>query len=206
MKLIEKIFLFLLAIGIILKFNLIRGAGLLIITTSAILILIYGFFSFGVLNNIKFSEIFTKGAYNEISRLRLSYSIAGGLCLQILILGILFKLMWWHSFTIILLTGLISTFVILCFATIKFSKHKELFYKLILIRFIPYFVFALVIFFPSDLSIFSFQYRNHPAFLEAYAIHKAEPNNKEKFDKMEMEQRRAICSEEEFKRFYPEEK
>ena len=47
---------------------------------------------------------------------------------------------------------------------------------------------------------------NHPKFIEAYVIHLEDPDNKEKFDKMEMEQDRALRSPKDFKYLYPGEK
>lgn len=206
MKTIEKIFLFLIALGIVLKFNLVIGASILIMASALVLAVFYGYFSFTVLNNVKFLKIFKAASYKGISGGRWVYVISSGLSLQALILGILFKLMWWPGSAIILVTGIGSVLISISIAVIKYSKHRERFYKLILIRCIPFFVFGLLIFFPDDLTIMKFQYRNNPAFIEAYVAYKNDPEDQKKFDKMEMEQKRAILSAEEFKYFYPEQK
>lgn len=206
MKVIEWVLLFLFLIGLTMKFSLIPGGSVLIIFSLTILSFLYCWLSFFFLNNIRLREVFKKSAYKGIGPKRWIYVVVSGMSVSILILGIIFKLMFWPGGEIIVCMGAILSLFIFILALLKFGDTKERFYKKIILRFFPYVFVGGTLVFMSNVDIVKLQYRNHPLYIQAYIDYNKDLDNKAKFDKMELERDRATMLPEEFQHFHPEEK
>lgn len=205
MKLIEKILIFVFFVALALKFNLIVGGSVLLVFSLFVLSLLYLFLGFVVFNNIKFLRVFKGESYRGISALRIIYCVFAGFSISALLNGILFKLMYWPGGVINIFIGLLSCLAIVVAGLVKYIKNKERIYQLIFIRFIPFILIGTILAFMSNVELVKIQYRNHPAYVQAYVDYSNNPENQEKEAKMELERDRAVMLPEEFKHFHPEE-
>jgi hypothetical protein len=88
--------------------------------------------------------------------------------------------------------------VSLVFLSIIVVIMKSVNRKYILIRTGIFGVVGALLFFTSELSIIKLQYRNHPAYIEAYVNYKEHPNDDRLLDKLDLEYQRVWISEEDY--------
>ena len=206
MKIAERILIVLAIAGLIMRFFHIPGGAVLTIFPLAILGWIYLIFGFILFNNIKFRKIFKKESYNGISGLRLAYAILTGLALSVIVIGIVFKMMFWPGSYINLLFGIVTVGTALTVAAIKFIANKQIFYRNMLFRLTPYLVVGLILFSIKFEDLVRLMYSDYPAYAEAFIERENDPMNEEKANKAELERDRMYMSPEEFKQYHPEEK
>jgi len=152
MKRFEKIFGIVVLIALFFKVANWPGGSIMLTIGLTSLAFIYWPFGFAFFNNISLNEIFNKSSYSGISAQQIIISIVAGWGLSTVSMGILFKMQHWPGAVVILLSGLITIFVVTIIALVKFLRLKSDFYKLILLRIAIIGVIGLFCFFLTDLS------------------------------------------------------
>lgn len=173
----EKVLFTLFIIGLIFKFNLWPGGG--VITILSLLGIAFCYFPFG------FYFINDKPVFKK----KVGLSILYGWLLSITLTGILFKLMMWPGSYFMLLIGGISIIPLLIVAFILFNKSDEeskVFHKNLLTRTSIIAIFAFAFFIISSESVLKFQYRNDPKLYEL-KLNEFNSDNPEEAHKRTME-------------------
>ena len=94
----------------------------------------YWLFSFALLNNIRFRDIFKKEAYKGVGWKRIVGAICTGYALSLVIIGILFKIMSFPGAGIMLLLGVGYLCIIAIVAIVKYVQTRSQFYVGVLVR------------------------------------------------------------------------
>lgn len=194
---LEKILGIIVVIGLVLKFTLIPGGGILLTLSLMTLACLYYPLGFALLNRIGFKQIFKKESYKGLSALRIIGAIGAGMAFSAICVGILFKLQLWAGANINLIAGLATLLIVLTIALIKYLKAKGEFYIGILKRISIIGTLGLLFICISDLTITKIQFRNHPDYIKAYERHIDNPQDEELKQKLHVEYLRATMSKEE---------
>jgi hypothetical protein len=194
MKKTEIILIGIFIIGVLLMLFSFPGQGILMVLGLGILAIIYTFFGFALLNNIRLRNIFKKDNYQDISTARILGSIIAGLSLAIALNGILFKLMFWPASNLLLIDGIVFLMIITIVGAIKYTKNKSAFYPKLFKRTITISMLALFLLLLPSEKLVNIKYRNNPKYAKALLDSWANPENieyqkrfKEERDKMEDE-------------------
>lgn len=198
MNLLEKLLIIATVIGVILKFSVIRGADELIFLALSLLACLYYLFSFLFFNRIPLRNIFKTAAYNAVSAWTIVTTAVGGLGLSIVCIGSLFKLLILMGANQMLAIGLGITAVILAISVMRFLRKSDPTSKFILWRTGIAAIVALTLLLTPNLSIIRLQYRNHPAYIDAYSRYLEEPTNEALIIKKDLEYHRITMTPEEF--------
>lgn len=115
-------------LGLILKLFHIVGGGIFVVFSMTTLSVL--FFPFGLLlfNNISLSKSFRNESYIGISPLRIIATIANGIALSYLSLGLLFKIQHYAGANLLLIVGLFATLIVSVFYFIQ-NKKLNIEYK-----------------------------------------------------------------------------
>lgn len=137
MKKIEIILIIFFVIAVILRFLHIPASGVLTVISLSALAELYFLLSFPLLNNIGFRKLFKKETYSDIEIKRIALSVVIGVFgFSTVIIGILFKVMFWKGGGIQLVAGLIFMTIVFVIISFFYIKEKTGFYKNTLIRFL----------------------------------------------------------------------
>ncbi|MDP4227049.1 MAG: hypothetical protein Q8910_11775 [Bacteroidota bacterium] len=202
---LEKILGIIVVIGLILKFSMISGGGILLTLSLMTLACLYYPLGFALLNQIGFKQIFKKEAYKGLSALRIIGAIGAGMAFSAICVGILFKLQYWTGANIYLIAGLVPSLIVLVIALIKYFKAKGEFYIGILKRIAIIGTFGLLFICISDLTIVKIQFRDHPDYIKAYEMYLDNPQDKELRQKLHVEHLKATMSKEEVEMYLKQE-
>ena len=137
MKKFEKIVAVLSVIAVVMTFLHVQGANILMMLTFGTLATFYYLFSFALLNNIPFRDIFKREAYKGTNWKRIAVAICTGYALSVVFIGILFKLLYLPGAFIMLIVGITNLFIIFIIAIvsiIKYVKTHSRFYVGVLVR------------------------------------------------------------------------
>uniref|UniRef100_UPI003217393D hypothetical protein n=1 Tax=uncultured Draconibacterium sp. TaxID=1573823 RepID=UPI003217393D len=149
MKKTEKILGAIIAISIALRLITIPYVGFVMVISLVILAFFYFAFGLIIFNEIKFKDIFKKGTFKDISRLRKIGAIATGFSLSLMCIGILFKLGKYSETNIFLVYGFVLALTIVIISVLKISRDNTNFYKNILLRLsIVGFIGLIILFIP----------------------------------------------------------
>ncbi|HON20965.1 MAG TPA: hypothetical protein PLW70_06510 [Bacteroidales bacterium] len=192
-------------IGLILKLIRIPGSMILLILILGALAFLYYPFGFALFNRIGFRQIFKKKSYEGLSALRIIGSIGAGMAFSAICMGILFKIQRWAGVNLMLIDGLVPTFIILIIALIKYFKTKGKFYIEILKRTAIIGALGLLFFYTSTLTIVKIRFRNHPDYIKAYEMYLNNPEDEELLQKLNREYLKTKEDKEEVE-MYPEKK
>lgn len=166
----EKIFTGLFVIGLLLKFIHIPGGNVTILITITILSLLYLLFSFYFLSD------------TTIKNQNTILSVISGIVFFILLIGILFKLLYWPGgiamMSLAILIGIIH-FIIVLITKIKHEKGLIRYYKNLLIRSALMNSFCLLLFIIPPSALINIEYRNDPDFARLKIAQLEDPTNKE---------------------------
>ena len=157
------------------------------ILTLGTLAFLYYPFGFALFNRIGFRQIFKKKSYEGLSALRIFGSIGAGMAFSAICMGILFKIQRWAGANLMLIDGLVPTFIILIIALIKYFKTKGKFYIEILKRTAIIGALGLLFFYTSTLTIVKIRFRNHPDYIKAYEMYLNNPEDEELKQKLDNE-------------------
>ena len=201
MKKFEKIIGLVIIISLIMKLTLIPGGSILAAISLTTLACIYYPLGFAFFNDIRLSKIFKKDSYKGLTALRIIGAIGIGMGLAAICMGILFKIQHWPGADTNLISGLVTTVIILIIALIRFIKSKDNFYKRIFKRIAIIGGFGLILMFVSDLTITKIQFRNHPDYIKAYEEYIINPQDQELRKKMDIEYYRATMPKDDFEMY-----
>lgn len=190
MKKAEIIILTLSIIAIGLNLLLIPGAGVLTALTLSTLSVIYMYFGFAFFNDIRLRNIFKKEAYGQIDKLRIIGAIGTGFALSLTIIGLLFKFQFWPGADYNLGAGLFGLLIVTIVGAIKYSKNKSEYYKRIFTRVALFGGLGLILILIPNSTWIEIKYRNHPAYADALKKSIAAPEDKELWEKVEVERKR----------------
>ncbi|MGZ4035261.1 MAG: hypothetical protein ACXVPU_18055 [Bacteroidia bacterium] len=203
MKITEKIIVVFILLSVALKVMLVPGASPLFLLITQLLVLMYFIFGFALFNGIRLRNIFKKESYTGISPLRMTGAALMGITLSMVGTGFIFKLLLWPGSQAMLLTGSVPLFIILIIVLIKYFTTKSKFYFNAIIRCGIFSLLTALLLFTNNLDIVKIEYRNYPAYIEAYEAYSKDPGNIELNDKLDLESKRTMMRPEEFK-YYEE--
>ena len=166
MKKAEKIFGVLAVIGLVMKFTLIPGHGLILVVSLCFLSMLYFFLGFALFNDIPLKRIFKRESYQAISPARLIGTIGLGFSFSEITFGMLFKIQHYPGSATQLVGGLFFTIIILIVALIRFGKNKSDFYKNIFTRILIVGGFGLITLLTPTDWLMRVTHRDNPEYLE----------------------------------------
>jgi len=154
-------------------------AALLITILTLLLSMLYFVFSFGLLNQIRFRNLFQSQSYKGISILRIIGAVGTGFVLSLVSISLLFKFQRWPYSSINLLIGLSSLLPIVAIVVVKYFKHKSPFYKALLIRLSIVLGIGTLFFFTKSETLLELKFRDFPEYIEAVKNEIKDPENLE---------------------------
>lgn len=189
MKYLEIILAIAVLIGVIMRwFSFPRGP-LISILSFFLLSGIYMCFSFALLNGVRLRDLFKSGSpFKEISQARIGGTVLVGLTLAILVIGILFKMLFWEGADAILQVGLVGSFIAVAVGMSRYLKTKSPFYIGLFKRIIIYGGLGLVLFLIPEMTLVEMKHKDHPAYLEALRKAKENPDNEELWKQVQKEE------------------
>ncbi len=190
MKKAEIIIANLALIALVLNLMLIPGSGMLTVLSFSILAVMYFYFGLVIFNDVTVKEVLKIRSISELIALRNIGAVATGAALALTIIGLMFKIQLWPGANINLSLGLFGLAVVTILGAIKYSKSKSNYYTKIFSRVAIIGGLGLIVFLLPETSLVEFQYRNHPAYVEAYKKAMANPNNKELWDNVQAERQK----------------
>jgi len=167
MKKLEKILWGIFIIGILFKIMKWPGAGIFTTTSLGVVACFYLYLGIGIFNNLTVKAMFYKDSYQYENRFNLLFGAIFGIVLAILVIGFLFKFMFWPGANVLLILGLFSLlFSLLIYGSLhkkkKVSLTKPSFYRIALIG-----ILSLSLFIIQSDSIIDFYYPNNPEYAKA---------------------------------------
>lgn len=144
MKTIEKTFIIFLSAGISLKFLNLPFGSTIIYFLSLFLAIFYFLFSFALLNNISFKNVFKKNSYIEVSGIQGIISVHTGIAFSTFFIGFVYRVLHYEFGTVLIWNGFTFLMIFLLLSLYKFFKSHSLFYKGILIRSLIFLSFFLL--------------------------------------------------------------
>ncbi len=177
MKKFELIVGLIAIIGIALKLMNLPGSGILTVLALLTLSMFYFIFSFALFNDIRLRDIFKKAAYKDTNAKRIIGAIGLGFALSAIIIGGLFKLQFWPGATVQLMTGLVSTGLLLLIALIIYFRRKADYYVRIFKRIAIYGGLGLILYLTPTATIVDIYYRDNPEYAELYKKVLDDPEN-----------------------------
>lgn len=190
MKRTEQILALLALLAIILNMALVPGGVAFTLLTLALLSSLYFYFSFALLNGIRFRKMFKKESYQGVSTLQIIGAIGTGFALSMLLVGIMFKLLRWPGASINLITGLLLTIIVTIVCVIRYFMNTSVFCKRVLTRTAVAAVAGIILLMIPSQAIVHFKYRNYPAYLEAFDKYQEHPDDVELLRHMDEERRK----------------
>lgn len=174
-------------LGMFLNLYLIPGGAMLLIVAFSTISLLYFYFAFALFNNIPFGKILQKSSYHGISAVKIIGSIGAGLALSLMVMGMLYKIMWWPGAAILSTMGIISLLPVGVVVFIKYLSDNASYYSDILKRVAIYGITGLVLHNWSDKIFLEYKYRNYPNYIEAVKQSKRDPDNDLLREKVKLE-------------------
>lgn len=152
-------------------------SAMLITFSCLFLSMLYLFFGFALLNNIRFRNILKKDSYKGISVLRILLTIMTGFVLSFLVVYMLFKFQRWPYGNIGLQICLIWLAIIIAAVAIKYFISKDKFYSNFLIRLFTIGVYGTLLYFVSSEQLLEMKYKDFPDYIEAEKELMKDPDN-----------------------------
>lgn len=198
MKLAEKILAIAVLAGLLLMFSIVRGGAELFMISLLSLSGIYFAFGFILFNQIRLRDLPKKETFKDLTTIKIVFGAISGIALSIVCVGIVFKLLSLPGSNEMLLIG---TVVCILISIATLVLRKKLSAATILTRTVVFGVVGIVLLSIPLLSIIKFQYRNHPAYVEAYTRYVENPKDESLWEKQMLEYNRVWMNEEEFKEY-----
>src|SRR5690606_37881527 len=158
------------------------GITALTVFSFVILSLMYFFLGFALFNNIGLRRLIKKQTFLDISSLRILGGVGAGFSLSLLLIGILFKVMFWPGSYTNLLIGTLLTCLVLLITLLKSRTTGFTHYSKLIIRSIVLLIVGIPLLFISNQQIASIKYRQDPQYRNALINVMNEPEN-EQFQK-----------------------
>ncbi|MES2515442.1 MAG: hypothetical protein V4580_14910 [Bacteroidota bacterium] len=191
MKKTEIILAILAVIAVMLNYLLVPGGVMLTVLTLSSLSCLYFAFSFALLNDIRFRNIFKSDSYKNIGALKIVGAIGTGWALSMAMNGLLFKLLYWPGAAVSIVGGMVSLSIPFIICVVKYVLgSNRAYYSRVLIR-TGIVITCCVFIMPfSSEQLHQFKYRNYPSFLEAEKQYHENPDNQELLNKYEEERQK----------------
>jgi hypothetical protein len=190
MKKTETILGILTAIALILNLLRLPGGGVFSVLMLSLLANFYMYLSFALFNGIPLRKIFKKESYQNLNKLRILGAVFMGMAIATTLMGVLFKFQSFPGANEGLIFGLFLLMVALIVSLIKNRKSPSAYYKLIFNRIAIFgVVSAFLIFMPREKWL-EIRHPNHPEYVQAVKEAWADPNNQEKWDRVEEERKK----------------
>ena len=179
MKRFELIVGLIAILGIALKIIHIPGGGILIVLALSTLSVFYYVFSFAFFNSIRLRDIFKKVSYKGTNTKRIIGTIGLGYTLSTLIIGGLFKLQFWPGAAMVLMTGLVTTGIVLFIALIFYFRNKAdtVFYTGVFKKIAIYGSLGLVLLITPSETLVDIFHGDNPDYAVFFKQMLAEPEN-----------------------------
>lgn len=187
-RFIEKLFVVLSAIGLVLKFSFSAGGAILLLLSLNMLILLYFFFS---------AFYFKQGTF---SITKVGFPGAAGFAFSIACVGILFKFMYWPGAAQMLLMGIVATAIVVTYSTQMRSRNREdvvksNYFRIIGERGMIIVLLCSVLFTIPDVTLIRFEYRQDPKLAELMVAYLKDPDNKFKRDALDQYRMNAVMED-----------
>jgi hypothetical protein len=166
----EKIFAGIFLVGLLFKLMYWPFSGVLLVV------------SLGSIATMYFPAAFYFFSDKKISRQNVALSIISGLFLAFVVLGILFKLMYWPSSHLYLLIGTYTTPILLIITHLLKSKATEelkVYYKNMFLRIIILALLCVTFFLTPTSTLLKIQHRNDPELARLKALYFSDNTNME---------------------------
>ncbi len=134
MKIIERVAIVIMLIGIFFRSRSWGGGSLLFVYSLLILIVFYFILSFAYFNSFKFKDLFSKTSYKRAGWKRIIAAFVTGYLLAITLSGILYKVMHYRGGMKPLLIGSVILIPVILTSFYFFMTRKTTFSKMIFIR------------------------------------------------------------------------
>jgi len=188
MKKTEIIFAIIALVGLLFSCLLWPGGGLLATLGFFGLACLYMYFGFAFFNNIPLKKIFKGESYtadtSEKRDYRIPISIFVGISFNTILIGLLFRFMFWPGGFFLMSVGIIFLVPMLIISLIRFLKTKSTFYTRIFIRMAVIGGIALFFLLMPNTTWLEIKFRNHPEYIEMMKECIKDPNNIELRKKM----------------------
>lgn len=179
MKKAELIIGIIALLGVSLHILNVPGGSTLTVLSTLTLSFLYLPLGIFLFNNVKLSRIGKKESYNGLNAFKQVSFVFVGMGLQILVLGILFKIMNWSGADIMNLSGIFALIFVLVLSVIAFINGPRQFFLKIVKRVIVYGGLAILLAFMPKYSLLDIKYREYPEFAAALKAYNEDPDNAE---------------------------
>lgn len=160
---------------------------------------IYFPLGFLLLNDISLlSYLKKRESFENWTTIQIVSGVVTGIALSIICVGILFKLLTLPGANEMLMFGAMASIIV---AIVTVILRKRVPARAILIRTAIFSVAGIVLFLTPHVSIIKFQYRDHPAYVEAYTQYIENPKDDSLWEKQKLEYNRVWMTPEEFKEY-----
>lgn len=196
MQRVEKIYLVVITLAILLRLFNIPGAGGLLTLSMMTFSLFYLGLSTFLFNGLSLEDISKGFSKTAISIKRVLGSVIIGLSLSTLVLGVLFKIMLWPGAIGMLFFGTRLAFVPLIICIIKYFPERNIFYLNAIKRVSVALIIGLFLFYLPNEYLWNVYYKDFPEHIETLKKLRQNPNDPElneavKFQREEMIRKRS---------------
>ncbi len=132
MKKLEIGLIVIFLIGFALKLAAIPGGSPLITLSLGTLSLLYFYFSFALLNGVRFRSLLKKESYREVSTKEIVIAVAAGITLSNVTIGLAFKIQSWPGGQPMVNVGLLLSFIIAAIGVFGYYSTKSPFFVRVL--------------------------------------------------------------------------
>lgn len=200
----KKIELFVAAnivLAIILKLQIVPGANTFTYVSLIVLAILYFPFGIAQLHGVPFKEALKRSSYKNIPLQQRLIALIAGFGLSCAVIGSMLKLQLIDDGNIVIMNGLGILLPVLVIGEIGWRRTKSVFFKRVIVRSSLIFAFGALFTIAPTSTINGIIFRNHPEYVKAYEMAKAEPGNTELEKKKELEYNRAVMKKEDFDKY-----
>lgn len=200
----KKIELFVAAnivLAIILKLQIVPGANTFTYVSLIVLAILYFPFGIAQLHGVPFKEALKRSSYKNIPLQQRLIALIAGFGLSCAVIGSMLKLQLIDDGNIVIMNGLGILLPVLVIGEIGWRRTKSEFFKRVIVRSSLIFAFGALFTMAPTSTINSIIFRNHPEYVKAYEMAKAEPGNMELEKKKELEYNRVVMKKEDFDKY-----
>lgn len=191
MRIIEIVLAVIMILAMLMRVNHIPGGIFIFMLAAQLLSMLY-FLSFLLLNGIRARDMFKREAYADVTAGKMGLAVLVGLGLSAVIIGSLFKLMFWPGAAIMLTSSLVYTGVFTAIAVMYYLSSKQAYNMRLFKRVFVIGGLALLLFFTHTNTLVDLFHGNQPEYAALYKKVLADPDNEElrtQLHEMEIEMR-----------------
>ncbi len=163
----ELILVGIFVLGLLLNIFNIKIGTITLILAGSTLAMAYFYVSVVMFNKIPLRQAFKKDAYKGISIFRIIGSVGTGMALSVLVVGMVFKIMYWPNGDYMLLLGIVFCLISIVVSIIKYTSKRDIFYKRLLFRLSGWVVVGIILYVLPPYTLLNMKYKDHPAYREA---------------------------------------